>query len=209
MNSLRGWVAIVCCVLLSGCASLGGAPPPAPAAPDRDRQLALWAEHRAALAGTEQFALEGRVAASGQAGAARLRWNQKADGHFDGLISGPVGIGSLRVRGSRDAVEVQTRGERFISQHPERDLQALLGWSLPLEALPYWARGLPQPGRPVRYLLDTRGHLQMLYQDGWQIDYQAYRDSAGARSLPARMVLSHDGRVLTLIADDWQITTPP
>ena len=75
---LRLGLALSALLLLSACATR----PPVPAADaravDRETRLNRWAEHRQALDAWAQFQLEGRVAASGQALSARLRWVQRA-----------------------------------------------------------------------------------------------------------------------------------
>ena len=182
---LRRGLALSALLLLSACATR----PPVPAADaravDRETRLNRWAEHRQALDAWAQFQLEGRVAASGQALSARLRWVQRADRQFDLWLSGPIGIGAVRLSGTPDRVEI-------------------LGWSPPLTALPYWARGLPEPGVAVRFHLDAAGRITQLEQAGWTMTVVGYGDTTPA--LPTRIEWQRDAQTVTLISDRWQRT---
>lgn len=169
---------------------------------DQDTRLTRWALHREALVEWEQFLLEGRVAATGQALSARLRWLQAENQQFDLRLSGPVGLGAMRLRGTPGRVEIQARRDTWTSTDPEADLKALLGWSPPLTALPYWARGLPQPGVPARFHLDAHGRLVRLEQAGWTMTVTGYGDSEPA--LPTRIEWQRDAQTVTLINDRWQ-----
>jgi outer membrane lipoprotein LolB len=195
---------------LGGCVTLGDGPQTRPySATDTDDRYVLWRDQRGGLMAMAHFTLEGRVAASGQPGAARLHWQQLATDRFSGRVSGPFGVGAVHLEGTVNRVRVRHRDEDFVSDDPEADLQALLGWALPLAALPYWARGLPQPGQPARFAIDDLGRLRALTQGGWQIDYAAYDSGHEAPALPQRIQLTRGDQVLTLIADRWHLPDHP
>ena len=203
-RGLRLGLALSALLLISACATR----PPVPAADaravDRETRLNRWAEHRQALDAWAQFQLEGRVAASGQALSAQLRWVQREDRQFDLWLSGPIGIGAVRLSGTPERVEIRARRETWTSTEPEADLTALLGWSPPLTALPYWARGLPEPGVAVRFHLDAAGRITQLEQAGWTMTVVGYGDTTPA--LPTRIEWQRDAQTVTLISDRWQRT---
>lgn len=180
-------------LLLAGCASRAPVTAPSPEA---------WWTHQQGLRSLQAFQIDGRVAAAGQPGSAQLRWVQGADGVFDIRVSGPLGSGSLRLRGTVERVLIEDRSGRRESLAPAAELERLLGGRLPLDALVFWARGLPQPGVAARYALDAAGRLQQLLQGDWQLDYPAYH--AGEPSLPRRIELRRPGTEITLLLDRWQ-----
>lgn len=182
--------------LLAGCASR--APLPAAPAPD------AWWTHQQGVRAVEAFQVDGRIAAAGRPGSGQLRWVQDADGAFDIRVAGPLGSGSLRLRGTVEQVLIEDRQGRRESQNPEAELQALLGSRLPLESLVYWARGLPRPGLAARYALDGAGRLQQLMQGDWQLAYPAYHP--GSPALPRRIELRQAGTELTLLIDRWHVS---
>lgn len=195
---------------LGGCVTLGNGPQTAQqTSGSADDRYARWRDQRGALMAMAHFTLEGRVAASGQPGAARLHWQQRDADRFSGRISGPFGVGAVHLEGTTSRVRVRHRDDDFVSDDPEADLQALLGWALPLAALPYWARGVPQPGQAARFTVDDLGRLRGLTQGGWQIDYAAYDAARVSPALPQRVQLTRGDQVLTLIADRWKLPDQP
>ena len=161
-----------------------------------------WQHHRQSVLAFDRFLLEGRLAASGSPVSSRLRWQQDATRHFDVLLSGPLGQGSLRLRGNDTAVRIQYDQQDWTTSTPDADLERILGMPLPVTALRYWARGLPQPGAAARYDLDAEGRLLRLEQAGWRLDSLRYHP--GEPALPARVALSRHDTTLTLLADRWR-----
>ncbi len=191
-------LALGAALMLGACAIA----PPMPSAVTDAQRLQRWQQHREAVAAIEAFRVDGRLAASTSPLSGRLRWLQAGNGDFDLFLSGPLGQGTLRLNGDPSAVRIRHADQDWVSRHPEQDLQASLGLPIPMQALRYWARGLPQPGVAARYDLDDDGRLLRLHQAGWHIDYDRYHPAAPA--LPARITLARDGTTLTLLADRWQ-----
>lgn len=128
-------------------------------------------------------------------------------------LSGPLGIGAIRL-------EVIDGQGRLISgrhgdialQNTQDDLTALLGYPVPLEAIRYWALGLPQPGTPDQRRMTADGHrLLELDQQGWRVEFREYRSvslgsggSASRVDLPRKVLLtSPDVRIL-MVFRDWR-----
>lgn len=161
-----------------------------------------WWSHQQSVRALEGFQLEGRVAAGGQPGSAQLRWTQSPEGVFDIRVAGPLGSGSLRLRGTSQQVLIEDRNGRRESQDPTAELAALLGAAFPIEALMYWVRGLPLPGTPARYWLDESGRLRDLLQADWTLHYPGYH--SGPPSLPRRIELQRAETRVILLIDRWQ-----
>ncbi|MFK8028650.1 MAG: lipoprotein insertase outer membrane protein LolB [Gammaproteobacteria bacterium] len=92
-------------------------------------------------------------------------------------LSGPFGIGAIRL-------EVTDGKGRLISakhgnialDNTEEDLLELLGYPVPLNAIRYWALGLPQPKVPSeRTYSDDWRLLKTLDQQGWKVKFESYR----------------------------------
>ncbi len=190
---------------LSACTAPAPRPGGVTAGPDRE---VLWAQRLPALAVLERFTLLGRLAVRlpGDAVTASLRW-QQAPGQFDISLHGPFNRGNLELRG--DAGGVQLRTAEFQGSAPTLDRLMLeqFGWTLPVDGLPWWVRGMPMPGDDFSGLeLDAEGRMIALDQAGWHIAVERY-DSVGPLQLPRLVTLSTGDIRLRLSIRDWQPET--
>lgn len=116
----------------------------------------------------------------------------------------PVGSAVAHlVQDESGALLVNAKGEEHRASDLRSLADAVLGWDLPLEGLPYWVRGLPWPGAPVDDAeRDEQGRLTRLEQAGWQVTYMAW--SAGAADdLPAKLDLKGERLRLRLLIERW------
>ncbi|MCC7196485.1 MAG: outer membrane lipoprotein LolB [Gemmatimonadaceae bacterium] len=196
IRALRSSVAAgVVAALVSGCVG----------APVREAPPMPWPERRAALQADDHFSLSGRVALStpGTGLNASLRWQQEGEVSRVSL-DGPLGVGGAEVELRGAQLELRTsRGERLSGDAARAELERRTGFPLPLEALRYWVRGVPQPGAPADEQLDTaHQRLSRLVQDGWEIDYATWLVSADG-SLPRRLSAQRDDTRVRLVVDRW------
>ncbi|MCF7201877.1 lipoprotein insertase outer membrane protein LolB [Pseudomonas oligotrophica] len=186
--------------LLAGCAGLGPRESLEGAGNTAD-----WRSHKAQVSAIDGWQISGKIGirAPQDSGSGTLFWLQRQD-YFDIRLSGPLGRGATRLTGRPDAVSLEVAGQgRFEADSPEALVEQQLGWQLPVSHLLWWIRGLPAPDSRSRLSLDADSHLARLQQDGWQVDYLAYRDDNGY-ALPERIRLEgHDLRI-TLVIKDWQ-----
>ncbi|MCC6173078.1 MAG: outer membrane lipoprotein LolB [Gammaproteobacteria bacterium] len=194
--------AVVGGLLLAGCASLPMATVPRPVASPLD-----WPQRRALLQDESRFDLKGRIAvAAGEEGfTAGLRWQQRdADALIE--LDGPLGIGGLRLHARGEALELTTaRGERLDGEAARAELERRLGFELPLAALRYWVRGVPDPADPaVEQLAEQAPRLAGLEQAGWRIEYAAYVEVPSVGELPRRLSASRDSTRLRLVVEQWR-----
>lgn len=195
----NGLLVVLLGVLLASCATR----PPivTPAAPLLD-----WPQRRALLQDLSRFDLKGRIAvAAGDEGfTAGLRWQQR---DTDALIEldGPFGIGGLQLRVHGEALELTTsRGERLDGAAARTELERRLGFELPLTALRYWVRGVPDPATEAAEQLAAQApRLAGLEQSGWRIEYPTYVDVPSAGELPGRLTVSRDSTRLRLVIERW------
>lgn len=150
-------------LLLAGCSVWRPAPDSLPLAQQMEaRRLDL-----------SQWRFKGRVLSEEQR--ASLRWQQ--DGaQFDLLLRGPFGLGGLRISGTPQQVAITDGQQTWHSSAPAEDIYRRTGLLVPLEALAYWARGLPAPDQgEARLLRDAAGFIAQIEQAGWQVELGDYR----------------------------------
>jgi len=195
-----GVAASLVSLLLAACTSLPVSTPAAPATP------LDWPQRRAELQGSSEFSLKGRLAvAAGEEGfSAGLRWLQR-DREALIELDGPFGVGGLRLQARGDTIELTTsRGERLDGEAARAELERRLGFALPLDALRYWVRGVPDPARTAEERLAADGpRLTGLAQDGWIVDYTAYVDDPTGGPLPRRLSAVREGTRLRLVIEEW------
>ena len=168
-------------------------------------QAQSWQAHKQLINPIDAWQINGKlgIRSEQESGSAVLFWLQRQD-YFDIRLSGPLGQGSTRLTGRQGAVslEVANRGT-FKASSAEELMQQQLGWSLPVENLLWWVRGLPAPHSKSQVRLDSNSLLAKLEQDQWQIEYLSYRTENGLQ-LPERIKLSGAGLNITLVIKEWQ-----
>lgn len=164
-----------------------------------------WEARRARLLAMEDWSLEGRIAIrtaeDGQS--ANIIWEQQGD-YFDGQLFGPFGAGNTRIVGSAEELVLKTSdGGELYTRNPERDLYWELGWTVPLEQMPYWVRGLPGPGKARDIEIDGAGRLQSLRQGAWELEISQYVERDGGEIMPRKLTLQRDELRIRLVIDEW------
>jgi outer membrane lipoprotein LolB len=153
-----------------------------------------------------QWRMQGKIAIRDQhqAHSARLQWAQHQQ-NFDLLVTGPLGQGSLAIQSDGQITTVATsRG----SEQIQGDLSAYIaknyGWTLPLDSLKYWIRGLADPSSPSSEETDVSGLPKTIQQAGWTITYDGFRAAKNmAIVLPAHLVIVREDYQLKIIIQDW------
>ncbi len=183
--------------LLAGCAVPPASPPAGQGA---------WAIRQPALARLTVWQAVGRIGVvNGQDGwHASFQWAQQGSDYRIDLI-GPLGQGRVVVQGDGREVSIQTQdGQYWTAPDPDALLEQTLGVRLPVNGLRYWVRGLPEPGPATVLQTDAGGRLTRLEQNGWVIDYPAYRPAA-PYELPARIVAQHQDLSVKLVIEQWTL----
>ncbi|MDY6943421.1 MAG: lipoprotein insertase outer membrane protein LolB [Pseudomonadota bacterium] len=182
---------------------LAGCVPAPTTAPSGDGE-ARWMARRAQLACRPSWEVQGRVGlvANGEGWTARLTWRQEAE-RYSISLNGPLGTGGVRIDGDQRLLTVQSAGEtRYFEMGPEDALWQVTGQRLPLEGLRYWLLGVDAPGSPSDPVWDDKGRLRQLTQDGWTIQYLAYRSAFGW-DLPSRLAADRSDVRIKLVIQDW------
>lgn len=134
-----------------------------------------------------------------------MYWQQEHD-QYHMVFLGPLGIGSIRMDGSSDAVCLQDNdGKKYCADSAEVLMQQQFGWSLPVSSLYYWVRGLPAPEPITTVHYDAFHRLAELDQEGWNIRYMSYY-RLPVVELPQNIIFSRPDFFieLTIEGDSWQ-----
>lgn len=183
----------------AGCASL---PPPPPEEP--------WELRSRSLAATLQWQARGRlsVRAPGDSVQGSFEWRQRPD-WVEVRFRGPIGVGGLFVYGPPDLLTAMGRdGESVVLEDPERDLEAMFGFGLPVQSLRWWLLGLPDGRYAHRYEFDERGLPAVLVQRGWELRYTGWRE-LGGEWLPRRIDLAEPQLDIRIVLDQWSAGLDP
>ena len=193
-NTRRASAALLWLLVLAGCVPMARTPP-APAD---------WQHHVASIAARDAWRLSGKIGLRGAAknGSAFLNWEQQGN-RFRLVMSGALGIGRLVLNGDAEGISwTDQRGGGGQHANPDALVEQMWGWHIPVRALRYWARGIPQPDTRVKQLRIVDGTAESFTQSGWQLRYDRYRSEAGLM-LPGRLRMDRDGVALTLVIASW------
>ena len=153
----------------------------------------------------DEFEVSGRIAAKmGKEGSsARIKWSHRAD--LDAVdVYAPTGsIIAVILVSPRAGAVLETKDKIYEAASVEELTKQVLGWSLPLNGLKYWARGQVSPVVAVDHLAprDDQQRLTYLEQGGWKITFEQY--TAGSM-LPRVMMLEFEDIKIRLILDKWE-----
>lgn len=135
----------------------------------------------------------------------RVRWQHEPP--LDELwFYSPIGTAVAHLRQDRDgAVLVTSDGREYRAKELRQLALDVLGWDLPIEAMPFWVRGLAWPqASDADVQRDGQGRPGTLSQAGWQVSYLAW-DGAGVQGLPSKLDLTGERLRMRLVIDRWQL----
>jgi outer membrane lipoprotein LolB len=166
-----------------------------------------WDQRCAQLRAQPAYSFTGRVAASagGTGLSASLDWLQQgASSHLS--LRGPLGLGAIDVEldGTAGIAISDAAGNRLEGAAASGALQSVLGQDPPLAYLRYWLLACSAPGAVADVVMNADGQLQSLSQEGWQVEFLAYQQVAGAW-LPARLRARHADQQLQLLISRWRL----
>lgn len=164
-----------------------------------------WRRQQQQLGALTVWQLAGRMSVQlkSDGWSASLYWWQDHDKYRLRIVA-PLGRGTVEIAGDRETVSLHTSDNRVFT---DDDIDALmrenLGWEVPVDALVYWIRGLPAPGKSAEDLqLDESGRLIAVAQSGWDIRYERYTRTEGYE-VPVRMILQREQLRLRLNINRW------
>lgn len=197
-------------ILLQGCMTAPPAPPPDDSLTRTEPEN--WQARQAQLRELRQWTLQGKVAVrheNGNDSAVIREWVQNGDQFLIEMSSAFMGMGSVRLEGSPDFLTItESNGQQYRSDDPDALIRRTLGWSLPVEALYVWVRGLPLQNSPASLFFDQQGRISHLRQQGWEIHYDRYATLAGVDNVPRSLTATRDELRLRLVITQWTPDTP-
>lgn len=179
------------------------------------------ARNQQQLSELRHWRLQGKISiaqGSRREHAAISYWIQQGDTFEANLTSPLLGLAATTLVGNPDSLRIETAGEPAReSRQPSLLVQQVLGWPLPLSAIPFWIKGSPAPESPHRWRdIPESGAIQLEQQD-WIIRYDriaplALTDGDSNRSqpvqLPHRVVLQRTDVEIKVIITEWEAQTP-
>ena len=134
-----------------------------------------------------------------------VNWQQEGEA-IDFRFRGPLGFGGLRIHGRLDEeVRVKaTTGQDFSVNDFESEMQARMGWSIPINSLRYWALGIVDPEVDADVVLNEDSLLEELVQGDWKVIYERYEEFDDI-SLPTKFKITGPDTKIKMIVNDWSI----
>jgi outer membrane lipoprotein LolB len=158
-----------------------------------------------ALAGTDHWTLEGRIAVSDSknSGSGDITWVQDGQ-HYVFTIRGPFGK-SFRLTGGPDQALLEGMdGGPIDGPDAEALLRRALGWEVPLRDLRAWVLGLRADGGPAELSFGQDRLPSLLQQDGWNVDYREW-DTTRQPALPRKVFADKAPFKVKLSIESWQL----
>jgi outer membrane lipoprotein LolB len=172
-----------------------------------------WRRHEASIAALEDWELQGRIVVreNGNSDSVNINWQQQ-DGSFDMRLFGSLGLGTVRVSGTPNAVTVEKSGEAAVTL-PSLGavMQEYFGYEFPAAELLYWIRGLPAPRAGSSTLDDNRMLATLRQKDAsgldWNLGFDRYTELEGSAGtyLPGRIQAQREGLELTFLISKWAV----
>jgi outer membrane lipoprotein LolB len=184
------------CLVLSGCATTRPSidlPP-----------LTTWEIRQEVLGAASDWAFQGRVAvkAGDEGFNGKFNWTQTGH-HFYAKVSGPLGIGTVVIEGSANAMILTDKdGTKSPLTDPETELYHRYGWTIPVASLRYWALGIPDPSDEAVTDVDEGGRLVSLEQSNWAVKISRYRESGG-QQMPRTLTATNPDTRVRMVIDKW------
>lgn len=166
--------------------------------------ISSWEARTRILGGHEDWEFNARIAVSaGDDGFnGKLRWTQEDEAFF-ATVSGPLGIGTVRIEGDGESVVLTDKdGVRTELDDVEIDLQYRYGWTIPVTSLRYWALGIPDPSVEASTEFNEAGQLAELTQRDWDVSISRYREGGG-QLMPSRVTASNADTRVRIVIDRW------
>ena len=164
-----------------------------------------WQDREAQLSALSHWNASGKLAlrTPDQSESANLEWAQDSNVTRI-LLSGPMGLGATSIESDTKQLKISRDGQ---TQHYDISSQTatdvIIGWDLPLQALPYWILGLPSPKTPALDQLVENGLLRQIKQLGWTVTYEQYQQFE-QYTLPTRLKIERDSTRARLIMRNWE-----
>jgi outer membrane lipoprotein LolB len=193
-------LAVITALALAACSGI--APQPPSTAHDPNLPLVQQLHNLQAWTATGKASLRNSNASE----SVSLIWEQDTN-QARIVLSGPLGAGATQIYSDGEILTVNRDGSlQTVDISSPEAIILNTGWNLPLQALPFWLKGLPYPELEIQKAQQdsASGRLISLHQDDWALEFQQY-SQINSLMLPTRLRLEkEDTRVLVVIRH-WEI----
>lgn len=178
-------------------------PPPSAIAPENETKS--FASRKLELKDLKSWTIKGGMAVKeGRQGfSATLLWQQRGPNKYSIQLTGPLGSGKVKLTNRAGMATLADGNKHFKSNSPEALLRKHTGYTIPVDSLFYWVRGLPSANASSSKKIDAYGHLSQLNQQGWTILYKRFTAFKGL-DVPSKIFLIKGQIKVKLIINQWQ-----
>ena len=200
LNPFSACLAIIIPLLLSGCVSMKT---PVAAAhfkkeSSASRQSQLNAIRRWSIAGALS------IKQNGKAQIANFSWDLRSKKNYTVQISSSLNVYNIVIQSTTHGLTLnQNNHSTLHARNPQELMQKAVGFTLPLNNLYYWIRGITAPGGNQPQF-DRFGHLTRLKQQGWNIHFMRYTH-VNTLDLPQLVQLSRNNLSIRLVIRRWTL----
>ena len=192
-----GYLAVTLMLILAGCAGQS----------TREATSVNWKQHSSTLQGFHHWTANGKLAlrTDERAESATIVWQQQGQ-NSELQLSGPLGLGATTIHSDGQQLQINKGNEVTTVDISTPNATARnTGWNLPLQALPYWLKGMPSPDFELQlFELDPDNDLlRNLRQDNWDINYEQYQQF-DELMLPTRLRIHNGSTSARMIIRHWQ-----
>jgi outer membrane lipoprotein LolB len=135
---------------------------------------------------------------------ATFTWKQ-IDSRYAINFYGPLNLGAIGIAGQPGNVTLNKPTASFSAPTAESLMQQQLGWFLPVSNMYYWVRGQAAPNSIKSQTKDQDGHLVYLQQQGWIIQFDAYRPE-GDTVLPHKIWMENQSLRVKIVINRWDFS---
>jgi outer membrane lipoprotein LolB len=188
-------------LLVAGCSATA----PRPADPG-----SIIVDREQYLESIGNWGFSGRLALSDgkDGGSGRLDWAQE-QAALQLEFSAALGRGAWQLDAGPGRAVLRTgKGETWHATDVGELVSRHVGWQVPMQALPYWIRGLAAPGSEAEMLTDELDLPQRLQQLGWQISYDRWGDDQRP-AMPVRITAEKGDYSFKLAVRKWRLPESP
>ena len=194
------WVSLFSCVVAISACSLAPPGPVEMPLPQNEREARL--QHM------QQFSLDASIGVKStkDSVSGSLEWRQTGN-NYQAAMRNVLGLTVFELTNTTTGATVVVDGKTHRGDSAGELLNYLSGWSLPIEEMPLWIRGLPSLSSQ-NLQRDSLGRVQSFtlidsQQRQWQVTYTEF--FADSLSLPRKMTLQSADSRLKLVIREWTL----
>ncbi|BCD92050.1 outer-membrane lipoprotein LolB [Francisella halioticida] len=125
---------------------------------------------------------------------------------FSIKLYGPLGIGSIQIKGDSDKVTLEnSKGQKIEAKNAKSLMIEQLGWYVPVNGLKYWVKAVAIPNIKYKSKLNQNNLIKTLEQNNWDISYKNYKLVDFKYPLPSRIRMSRNNLIIKIVIKSWQI----